>query len=51
VLGSLGGALACHGINLAVIWFAAASALMFSATVAATIDLPKALTANAACPI
>jgi uncharacterized membrane protein YoaK (UPF0700 family) len=39
VAGSLCGALAYHWINLAAIWFAAGSALVLSAIVAATIHL------------
>jgi uncharacterized membrane protein YoaK (UPF0700 family) len=39
VMGSVGGALAYHWINLAAIWFAAAAALALSAIVAATIHL------------
>jgi uncharacterized membrane protein YoaK (UPF0700 family) len=38
VVGSVGGALVYHAINLAAIWFAAAFALALSALVAATID-------------
>jgi uncharacterized membrane protein YoaK (UPF0700 family) len=39
VTGAVGGALGYHWINLAAIWFAAATALAFSAIVAATIHL------------
>ena len=39
VAGSLCGAVAYHWINLAPIWFAAASALALSAILAATIHL------------
>jgi uncharacterized membrane protein YoaK (UPF0700 family) len=39
VAGSLCGAVAYHWINLAAIWFAAASALALSAILAATIHL------------